>query len=61
MVELLAHSSLLQQYSNNQVLETAWVPHNWRMDEENFIYIYIYISSGVLFNLKEEWNYIVCR
>jgi hypothetical protein len=40
---------------NSQAMETAKVPHNWRMDQENVILI----QNGILLSHKEEWNFVI--
>jgi hypothetical protein len=42
---------------NSQVMETVKMPHDWRMDYENVIFIH----SGVLFSHEEEWNLIIFK
>jgi hypothetical protein len=36
---------------NTQAIETAKMPHNWRMDQENV----------VLLSHKEAWNLVICK
>jgi hypothetical protein len=36
-------------------METAKMPYNQRMDQENVIFIH----SGILLNHKEEWNFVI--
>jgi hypothetical protein len=38
-------------------METAKMPHYWRMDQENMIFIH----NGILLSHGEEWNLIICR
>jgi hypothetical protein len=52
-----AHPCLLQHYSNSQVMETAKMPHYWRMDLENVVFT----NNGILLSYKEEWNLIILK
>jgi hypothetical protein len=40
---------------NSQTMETAKMPHNWRMDQENVVFIH----NGILLSHKEEWNFVI--
>jgi hypothetical protein len=42
---------------NSQAMESVQVPNNWWMKKENVVHVHY----GVLFNHKEEWNYVVWR
>jgi hypothetical protein len=58
ITKALAHPSLLQHYlKNSQVMETAKMPHYWRMDQENVVLIH----NGILLSHKEEWNFVISK
>jgi hypothetical protein len=40
---------------NSQGIETAKIPHNWQMDQENVVYIH----NGILLSHKDEWNFVI--
>jgi hypothetical protein len=38
-----------------QVMQKTNMLHNWRMDQENMVFIH----NGILLNHKEEWNCVI--
>jgi hypothetical protein len=36
-------------------METAKIPHNWWMGQENVVFIH----NGILLSQKEEWNFVI--
>jgi hypothetical protein len=36
-------------------METAKMPHNQWMDQENVVFI----NNGILLSHKEEWNFVI--
>jgi hypothetical protein len=55
---LLKHLHMLVYCSsiyNSQAMETAKMPHNWQVDQENVIFIH----NGILLSHKQEWSFII--
>jgi hypothetical protein len=42
---------------NSEAMETAKMPPNWWMDQENVVFKH----NGILLSHKEEWNFIISK